>query len=382
MVVIFISKSQNAPLIVDKREDHILIEIIDKIQRYSPVVCCGSPSESRPTCKHYCCDKPDKEDKPKPTTHKPLDSGGNSSPKSTKKPPINNVPQPSTYVVCFSFENILTIIEFRHDNHFIHDCVIFDQTIEERKQQSHYYMEYYAAKNRTFFSHQIDFNIMLLMIRSCTMNAFEQQQQLQVTHNTGNINVCGFHDIAIDYWDLGKASSVDICCREHDHCPIRILPNEKQYGIDNGGKFTLSLCQCEQLFYDCLDHESHSSYGQEIKRIYFNLLRLKCLEPIDCQAKWIYNNNKWELKNRDKPCADKFRTIKFKNRHKLFGDQNDDDGGHKERPQKGHDDDDDDKLPDQKRKTNKRRWNKCRSKKYPPYLHTHTHHLSVSINRS
>lgn len=189
MVLIFISKSQNVPLIVDKREDHILIEIIDKIQRYSPVVCCGSPSESRPTCKHYCCDKPDKEDKPKPTTHKPLDSGGNSSPKSTKKPPINNVPQPSTYVVCFSFENILTIIEFRHDNHFIHDCVIFDQTIEERKQQSHYYMEYYAVKNRTFFSHQIDFNIMLLMIRSCTMNAFEQQQQLQVTHNTGNINV-------------------------------------------------------------------------------------------------------------------------------------------------------------------------------------------------
>ncbi|OTF73503.1 phospholipase A2 precursor-like protein [Euroglyphus maynei] len=155
------------------------------------------------------------------------------------------------------------------------------------------------------------------------MNAFEQ---MRITGNEG-INI--YEDLTVDYWDLGRAATVDICCREHDHCPIGLLPHERHYGLRNNGIFPVSLCQCEQLFHDCLERESRSYYGQIIKRIYFGL-RLNCLQPIGCPARWVFKNGKWVLRNRDKitkrPCRKRFHKDEQSEDEEKPDDDDDDDG--------------------------------------------------------
>lgn len=49
---------------------------------------------------------------------------------------------------------------------------------------------------------------------------------------------CGLGDSAIDYNDLGTRPDIDLCCRAHDHCPIRLKAFRVGYGLMNLSFYT------------------------------------------------------------------------------------------------------------------------------------------------
>lgn len=49
---------------------------------------------------------------------------------------------------------------------------------------------------------------------------------------------CGLGDSALDYHDLGGKADVDLCCRAHDHCPVRLKAFRMGYGLINFSFYT------------------------------------------------------------------------------------------------------------------------------------------------
>ena len=49
---------------------------------------------------------------------------------------------------------------------------------------------------------------------------------------------CGNGDIARDYRDLGADARLDACCREHDHCPLKVKALSRRYGFFNAALYT------------------------------------------------------------------------------------------------------------------------------------------------
>nr|CAD7204493.1 unnamed protein product [Timema douglasi] len=56
---------------------------------------------------------------------------------------------------------------------------------------------------------------------------------------------CGPHQLASRYVELGPLSSIDRCCRKHDHCRIAIPGFTNKYHFFNYRPFTLSHCGCD-----------------------------------------------------------------------------------------------------------------------------------------
>lgn len=67
----------------------------------------------------------------------------------------------------------------------------------------------------------------------------------------------------------------DLCCREHDQCPQTISPLQYNYGIRNFRFHTISHCDCDARFQQCL-----RSQGDSISDImgvaFFNVLEIPC----------------------------------------------------------------------------------------------------------
>lgn len=87
---------------------------------------------------------------------------------------------------------------------------------------------------------------------------------------------CGLGDQADSYNDLGPKHRIDICCRAHDHCPIRSKPFRNDYGILNIGLYTKSHCDCDADFYRCL-REARSRTADMLGNLYFNVMKLQCM---------------------------------------------------------------------------------------------------------
>lgn len=92
---------------------------------------------------------------------------------------------------------------------------------------------------------------------------------------------CGLGDIAATYNDLGQKRRIDICCRAHDHCPVRLKPFRNDYGLFNIALYTKSHCECDTDFYRCL-REIRSKTADMLGNLYFNVMKLQCLreEPM------------------------------------------------------------------------------------------------------
>lgn len=88
---------------------------------------------------------------------------------------------------------------------------------------------------------------------------------------------CGLGDIAATYNDLGSKRRIDICCRAHDHCPIRLKPFRNDYGLLNIALYTKSHCECDADFYRCL-REVRSRTADMLGNLYFNVMKLQCLK--------------------------------------------------------------------------------------------------------
>lgn len=89
-------------------------------------------------------------------------------------------------------------------------------------------------------------------------------------------NWCGMGDRATSYNDLGFESDIDICCRAHDFCPIRLSAFSAGYGLFNWSFYTRSHCRCDQNFLDCLQR-AESPLSQVVLKFYFNIMKTTCL---------------------------------------------------------------------------------------------------------
>lgn len=87
---------------------------------------------------------------------------------------------------------------------------------------------------------------------------------------------CGLGDQASTYNDLGAKHRIDICCRAHDHCPIRLKPFRNDYGVLNIALYTKSHCDCDADFYRCL-REARSRTADMLGNLYFNVMKLQCI---------------------------------------------------------------------------------------------------------
>jgi len=95
---------------------------------------------------------------------------------------------------------------------------------------------------------------------------------------------CGLGDTANTYDDLGPKRDIDLCCRAHDHCPIRLKALRFGYGLINLSLYTKSHCECDEDFLKCLKRSSNS-YASMLGNFYFNVLKVQCIKeerPVLC----------------------------------------------------------------------------------------------------
>lgn len=89
-------------------------------------------------------------------------------------------------------------------------------------------------------------------------------------------NWCGMGDRATSYNDLGFESDIDICCRAHDFCPVRLSAFRSGYGLFNWSFYTRSHCLCDQNFLDCLQR-AESPLSAVVMKLYFKIMKTTCL---------------------------------------------------------------------------------------------------------
>ncbi|KAL3856674.1 hypothetical protein ACJMK2_011402 [Sinanodonta woodiana] len=109
-------------------------------------------------------------------------------------------------------------------------------------------------------------------------------------------NWCGVGDVAKNATDYGTSVETDKCCQAHDGCDIYITARETKYGLKNTALYTVSSCECDQKFLDCMvgvttsntalleDKQTAHDFG----RIFFNIINPNCLVedyPIICDDK-------------------------------------------------------------------------------------------------
>lgn len=88
---------------------------------------------------------------------------------------------------------------------------------------------------------------------------------------------CGTGDIAKNYHDLGDDVATDMCCRNHDLCPVKIRAYSKKYDLNNESLYTKSHCTCDDIFYKCMKKQNTKS-AQILGHIYFNLVKVPCVQ--------------------------------------------------------------------------------------------------------
>ncbi|XP_076010124.1 uncharacterized protein LOC143003393 [Genypterus blacodes] len=86
---------------------------------------------------------------------------------------------------------------------------------------------------------------------------------------------CGTGSKAIGYEQLGMFESTDKCCREHDHCKHIIHSFTVKYGVFNPNFYTVSHCDCDQRFQQCL-LGVNDTISSMVGYSFFNILRVPC----------------------------------------------------------------------------------------------------------
>ncbi|XP_068126251.1 protein PROCA1 [Hyperolius riggenbachi] len=88
---------------------------------------------------------------------------------------------------------------------------------------------------------------------------------------------CGAGDNAEDEDDLGEHRETDSCCRTHDKCEHVIHPFTKSYGYKNLLWHTLSHCQCDSKFKDCLRRVNDTA-SRVVGQAFFNVIQVQCFD--------------------------------------------------------------------------------------------------------
>uniref|UniRef100_A0A3Q3WLR2 phospholipase A2 n=1 Tax=Mola mola TaxID=94237 RepID=A0A3Q3WLR2_MOLML len=88
---------------------------------------------------------------------------------------------------------------------------------------------------------------------------------------------CGAGSKAVRYDQLGFFMGADRCCREHDHCQHTIAGLTAKYGFFNRKLYTISHCDCDQRFRECL-HAANDTISNLVGSSFFNVLKVPCFE--------------------------------------------------------------------------------------------------------
>ncbi|XP_050174459.1 group 3 secretory phospholipase A2 isoform X1 [Myiozetetes cayanensis] len=86
---------------------------------------------------------------------------------------------------------------------------------------------------------------------------------------------CGAGDSAGNWSELGLFRGPDQCCREHDQCWAQITALQFNYGIRNYRLHTVSHCDCDARFRQCL-LAVNDTVSNIIGVTFFNLLEVPC----------------------------------------------------------------------------------------------------------
>ncbi|XP_004592175.4 group 3 secretory phospholipase A2 [Ochotona princeps] len=100
---------------------------------------------------------------------------------------------------------------------------------------------------------------------------------------------CGVGDSAGNSSKLGIFQGPDLCCQEHDRCPLNITPLQYQYGIRNFRFHTISHCDCDTRFQQCLRNQG-DSISDLVGVAFFNVLEIPCfvLEEREACVEWYW----------------------------------------------------------------------------------------------
>ncbi|XP_015273648.1 PREDICTED: group 3 secretory phospholipase A2 [Gekko japonicus] len=85
----------------------------------------------------------------------------------------------------------------------------------------------------------------------------------------------------------GVFQGPDVCCREHDQCEAQIHGLEYKYGMRNYRLHTISHCDCDARFRQCL-MTLNDTISNFIGISFFNLLEVPCfvLEESEECVEW------------------------------------------------------------------------------------------------
>ncbi|KFD57788.1 hypothetical protein M514_01458 [Trichuris suis] len=86
---------------------------------------------------------------------------------------------------------------------------------------------------------------------------------------------CGAGTKAKSADQFGENSEADRCCRNHDQCPMAIAGFSRQYNLFNHLAYTISLCECDKQFRDCLK-KANTVAALTIGNIFFNIMKAPC----------------------------------------------------------------------------------------------------------
>jgi len=101
---------------------------------------------------------------------------------------------------------------------------------------------------------------------------------------------CGTGDLATTFFDLGTEMDIDKCCRTHDLCPVKVRGHSSRYSLDNNSPYTRSHCHCDAELNRCLK-KSGQPTADIMGNIYFNLLKLPCVQTIGKSLRFQNNIN-------------------------------------------------------------------------------------------
>ena len=117
---------------------------------------------------------------------------------------------------------------------------------------------------------------------------------------------CGVGKTKTKDQDVKNITKTDECCKKHDACPYFISRWTKKYNLFNWRLFTISSCQCDDEFRKCLQNDN-SLASKDIKRIYFDLLKVPCfqieLKEIKTCVAWHWYLKCKQYKERMSPFA-------------------------------------------------------------------------------
>jgi len=119
---------------------------------------------------------------------------------------------------------------------------------------------------------------------------------------------CGPGNNAKNCFDFGNHTETDKCCQTHDCCPWTFSKHNNHYnGFKSGSYFTLSHCECDLRFYECLNEQPYKQGSNFILSTFFDAYQAKCFAYLPCDDSIFSLNDK----RRTGACYKNLRVMEF-----------------------------------------------------------------------